>query len=188
MDPTTLTAALAQCRAHDHAGWKALYDAHFDFVYRAAQRLGLPEAEIEDVVHEVFLAAFKKLEHFQEGSFAAWLYRICAFEVSKRHRRRRLTQALQVFKVWVHGPPPETADRIRERVSAQSAVQNIMAQMSAKKREVLAMYELEGLSGKEIATRLGCPEDTVWTRLYHARMQFDRLRRKLGYAEAQESP
>ncbi len=187
MDAATLAVVLERCRCQHAEGWKELYDAHFDFVYRAARRLGLPDPEIEDVVHEVFLAAFRKLKQFQGGSLTAWLYRMCAFEVSKRHRRRRVAAALQIFKIWAHAAPPEASDQRVERLGARTAVHAIMARMSAQKREVLSMYELEGLSGKEIAVRLGCPEDTVWTRLHHARREFDSLRRKLGYGDSQES-
>ena len=62
-------------------------------------------------------------------------------------------------------------------------LERIFARMSPRKREVLALYELEGLSGPEIAERVGCPLPTVWTRLHHARRDFQKLSRKLGYAE-----
>jgi RNA polymerase sigma-70 factor (ECF subfamily) len=55
--------------------------------------------------------------------------------------------------------------------------------MAAKKREVLALYEIDGLSGDEIAERLGCPPATVRTRLYHARREFLRLARRHGALE-----
>jgi RNA polymerase sigma-70 factor (ECF subfamily) len=49
--------------------------------------------------------------------------------------------------------------------------------MGAKKREALVLFELEGLSGQEIALALGVPLKTVWTRLHHARRE---LEEKLG--------
>ena len=53
----------------------------------------------------------------------------------------------------------------------------ILARMAPKKREVLVLFEIEGLSGEAIAERVGCPLDTVWSRLYHARREFARLAR-----------
>jgi len=55
--------------------------------------------------------------------------------------------------------------------------------MAPKKREVFALFELEGLSGDEIAERLGCPVNTVWTRLHHARAEFVKVARRLGCLE-----
>jgi RNA polymerase sigma-70 factor (ECF subfamily) len=50
--------------------------------------------------------------------------------------------------------------------------------MGRKKREVFALYELEGCSGEEIAERVGCKLETVWTRLHYARKDFARLVKK----------
>ncbi len=44
--------------------------------------------------------------------------------------------------------------------------------MSEKKRTVLVLFELEGLSGEEIAATVGAPLKTVWTRLHAARREF----------------
>ena len=52
--------------------------------------------------------------------------------------------------------------------------------MAPRKREVLMMFELEGLPAREIGERLGCPENTVFTRLHHARREFKAIARKLG--------
>ena len=46
------------------------------------------------------------------------------------------------------------------------------------------LYELEGLSGEEIAQLVGCPLKTVWTRLFHARAEFQK---HLKLSEAQEA-
>jgi RNA polymerase sigma-70 factor (ECF subfamily) len=44
-------------------------------------------------------------------------------------------------------------------------------ELSPKKREVFVLVALEGLSGEEVATTLGIPVNTVWTRLHHARSE-----------------
>jgi RNA polymerase sigma-70 factor (ECF subfamily) len=64
----------------------------------------------------------------------------------------------------------------------------ILRKMTPKKREVLVLFELEGLSGEEIATCVGCPVDTVWSRLHHARRDFLKLARRGGYLEDGEAP
>jgi DNA-directed RNA polymerase specialized sigma24 family protein len=42
------------------------------------------------------------------------------------------------------------------------------------------LYELEGLTGPEIAQALGCPLKTVWTRLHHARKEFEKAVKRHG--------
>lgn len=176
-------SVVARCRARDESAWKELYDAHFDFVYRVARRLGTPAPEVEDVVHDVFEVVFKKLDQFEEGRLSTWIYRITANVVSDRHRRRRVRRAFEDLKVWIGGPGPEAPDRSAERKSAERAVERVLERMAPKKREVFALFELEGLSGEEIADRLGCPVNTVWTRLHHARAEFVSVARRLGCLE-----
>jgi RNA polymerase sigma-70 factor (ECF subfamily) len=62
----------------------------------------------------------------------------------------------------------------------------VLERMSPKKREVFALFELEGLSGDEISERIGVPVNTVWTRLHHARKDFLDIAKKLGVLELAE--
>ena len=139
------------------------------------------------MVHDVFEVVFKKLDQFEEGRLTTWMYRITANVVSDRHRRRRVRRAFEDLKVWIGGAAPELPDRAAERKSAESAVERVLERMSPKKREVFALFELEGLSGEAIAERLACPINTVWTRLHHARAEFVTVARRLGCLDGEVS-
>jgi RNA polymerase sigma-70 factor, ECF subfamily len=189
--PSHSTAALLpadldlveRCRQGEEAAWRALYEDHFDFVWRTARRLGTPAGELDDVVQESFLVAWDKLAAFQHGRLDTWLFRITANVVSGRHRRRRVRETfLSWFEQAPAAPGPQAPDAALETKDAQLAVAAVLARMAPKKREVFALFELEGLSGEEVAQRVGCGVDTVWTRLFHARKDFERLGRKLGAA------
>lgn len=167
----------------DPAAFRALYDAHFEFVFRTCRRLGLAEADAEDATQETFAIAARKLVRFIPGKLSTWLYRIAANLVSARHRRRRVREAL--IAIWGHNeepvaPSPERGSEARE---AARRVGEVLARMAPKKREVFALFELEGLSGEEIAERIGCKVETVWTRLWHARREFERIARQRGLLE-----
>lgn len=167
---------LDRCRSGDVAAWRRLYDAHFDFVYRVARRLGTPVEELEDVCQETFLVAFRKLDRFREGKLSTWLYRIAANVASDRHRRRRVRRT---FAAVLGGGGEEswarTPEREYESAEAEALVSRILERMAPKKREVFALFEVEGLSGEEVAERVGCKVATVWTRLFHARKEFEAL-------------
>jgi RNA polymerase sigma-70 factor, ECF subfamily len=187
VEAAAFTDILARCRAHDGAAWKELYDGSFDFVYRVARRLGTPEAEAEDVAHDVFLVVYRKLDDFEGGRLTTWLYRITANVVSDRHRRRRVREAFLSLRTWIGSEPVESPERDAEKKSAARAVERVLQRMSPKKREVFALYELEGLGGEEIAERVGCPVNTVWTRLFHARREFVAIALKLGVLDVAEA-
>ncbi len=171
---------LARCRAGEAPAWKQLYDAHFFFVERICRRLGTPDAELDDLVQETFVVAFRKLASFTDGRITTWLYRIAANVVSSRHRRRRIRSALLGF---FSDPEPQVvaaADKEYDAREAQAAVAGGLERMEPQKREVFALYELDGMSGEEIAERVGCKVETVWSRLHYARQDFERIARKRG--------
>lgn len=173
---------IARCRAGDDTAWKALHDAHFEFVWKVARRLGTPPEELDDVCQETFLVAFRRMEQFHTGRLTTWLYRIVENVVSARHRKRRVRRVLgSLFSraapepiVW-RTPHDEAVRR-----QCEAHVAQVLERMAPKKREVFALFELEGLSGEQIAERVGCKVATVWTRLHHARRDFERIARKRG--------
>lgn len=172
-----------RCRAGDRSAWRALYDAQHGFVFRVARRLGTPVEETEDVVHEVFIVVLKQIEQFRGGRLTTWIYRITANTVSYRHRRRRTRRALVEMAQRVGLASPTTPEAVSSAASDARAVERILERMSPKKRAVFALFELEGLSGEEIAERERCPLNTVWSRLRHARQDFLRVGSKMGLLE-----
>jgi RNA polymerase sigma-70 factor, ECF subfamily len=175
---------LARCRQGEEFAWRQLYSAHFDFVYRTAWRLGADGAEVEDVCQEVFVVAFRKLSSFVEGRFTTWLYRVVANVVADRHRQRRFREGLR--RLWGREaeavPGPAGPDRMFEGREEKAVVDAVLRRMGARKREVLVLFELEGLPGEKVAELVGCKLETVWSRLHYARRDFERILRKMGYA------
>jgi RNA polymerase sigma-70 factor (ECF subfamily) len=179
-ETTTDPGLLDRCRAGDSLAFEELFDEHFAFVRRVARNLGTPASELDDVVQEAFVVAFRRLDQFHEGRFTTWLYRITSHLVANRHRSRNVREAFGALfgrEPTLHVTPP---DAEVERKQAHATVAALLAGIGHKKREVFALYELEGLSGEEIAERLQCPVDTVWSRLHYARRDFERLARKRG--------
>ena len=54
-------------------------------------------------------------------------------------------------------------------------MQEVVEKLPLKQREVFVLFELEEMEGKQIAELLSIPENTVWTRLHHARARFRKL-------------
>jgi RNA polymerase sigma-70 factor, ECF subfamily len=184
VEATLHAEVLARCRQGDESAWRDLYRAHFDFVYRMASRLGAEAEALEDICQEVFVVAFRKLDSFVDGRFTAWLYRIVANLVAHRHRQRRLREVLrgllghQLQATAVDLSP----DRAVEARQQKEVVDAVLRRMGDRQREVLVLFELEGLPGEQVADLCGCKVETVWSRLHYARRDFERILRKMGYA------
>ena len=151
-----------------------LYGAHAAFVRRAVIRLAGPGAEVDDLVQQVFLTALERHQSFQGRSeHTTWLYGIAVRIVSTSRRRARLRRWLRLDQA-AEPVERETPATLFEHREASRTVYRALAGLTEKRRTVFILYELEGLSGEQIATVVGCALKTVWTRLHHARKDFDR--------------
>ena len=165
-------------------GFRAFYERNFRFTYRVVARLAGRDADVDDLVQEVFTIAGQKLEEFEgRAKETTWLYRIAANIVSadRRKRKRQHLLSLRWLRPAAEDEVVEGPDRDAEKQDAHGLVREVLAELSEKKRNVFILFELEGLSGQEVAEIVGCPLDTMWTRLFHARREFRQLLKERGY-------
>ena len=142
-----------------------LYDRYAAMLLGFARKHS-PAEDAEDVVQIAFLRAVDAARRFDcERSAKPWLFGI-AVQVLRERRRalRRLCLALAEVARWprAFGSGAEGAARDLSRA---------LAKLSEAKRTVVLLAEVEGFSCQEIATILGVPVGTVWTRLHHARRE-----------------
>jgi RNA polymerase sigma-70 factor (ECF subfamily) len=157
-----------------------LFETHADFVWRVLRRLGIPEADAEDVLQEVFVVVHKKLDGYVErGSVRAWLYAITR-QVASHHRR---TQARRQRKESVPPDPPSYDDPHREAMRRQAVeiVREFLAQLDEPRASVFYLSEVEGMSVTDVAIALGANLNTVYGRLRQSRKQFEEfVERRIG--------
>ncbi|WAS95546.1 RNA polymerase sigma factor [Nannocystis punicea] len=162
----------------------ALYQAHADFVVRISRQLGAPAAQLEDVVHDVFLVVHRRIDEYDasRGSPRAWLYGIARNVVL--HRLRGQARAERRLRLLPDPEPRPGPDERLARNHAASLVQRFLDELDEDRRMVFALIEIEGMSAPEVAEALGVKLNTVYSRLRLARQQFkatvDRLQRGRG--------
>jgi RNA polymerase sigma-70 factor (ECF subfamily) len=162
---------------------EALYRAHAATVARWAAKLAGPGVDVEDLVHEIFLVARRRLPEFRgDAKVTTWLYRITErVALDHRHKdrfRRLFPLARQTEIEGTMSPPHLTPVDELERRQSSEAVYRILDRMPDKYRTVLILFELEELSGEEIAALTGLTLATVWVHLHRARARFlDEVRR-----------
>lgn len=160
--------------AQTEASFEAIYDAHFDFVWRSVRRLGVPEHAQDDVVQDVFIVVHRRLSTFEgRSSLKTWLFGIVAHVVRSHKRSRGLPQA-------VDSDPDDLADsgvgnplRAAEAAEAARVLHEILDTLSEERREVFVLMELEEMSAPEAAEALSVKLNTVYSRLRAARQDFE---------------
>ena len=164
--------------------FRAIYEAHLDFVWRSLRRLGVRQADAMDQAQKVFLTAHTKLSEFQGRSrLRTWLFAICQRVASDYRRsaplRREVTTDAAEIDAFAASP---NADRSEARQRARLA-EAVLDKLPEAQRLVFVLFELEELSGDEIAELLGVSVGTVRSRLRLAREAFGREVKRLHAAE-----
>ncbi len=159
-------------------GFKQVYEDWFDDVVKWLYALGSPPSDTEDLAQEIFLVVRRRLEEFDGGNLAGWLYRISQLTVRDYRRRawfKHLVRGRSEIDLTAIPHAAASPERSYEVAENRKLFQDVVARMSEKRRTTLVLFEIEGYSGEEIARIQDIPLATVWTRLHHARKDFFKL-------------
>jgi RNA polymerase sigma-70 factor (ECF subfamily) len=153
-----------------------VFREHAGYVSRALSRLGVPAADADDALQDVFVVVFRRMHEFEHRArLRTWLYAI-AFRVASD--RRRLAHVRREVAVDVDEPTePGEQERREDLRRACKSLDDALASLDRDKRDVFVLYEIEELPMDEVARVVGCPLKTAYTRFYAAR---DRIRAMLA--------
>lgn len=150
-----------------------VYRAHVGFVWRVLRRLGVADAALEDVVHDVFLVVHRRLgEYDGRAALTTWLFGI-ARGVASNHRRgvARAQRRLSVAPSPGAAPDPELRTQQQQLAAF---VREFLAGLDEDRRLLFELADLEGLKVPEIAETLGMNLNTAYARLRAVREQLSR--------------
>jgi RNA polymerase sigma-70 factor (ECF subfamily) len=154
--------------------FKEVYDENFRFVWRSLRRLGVREGDVPDAVQDVFLIVHRKLAEFEGRSkVTTWLFGI-SLRVARDRRRAAHERRRSEEDAPLSDPADERADVAAEAERRQGLVliEKFLEEMPLEQRAVFTLFELEGMSGDDIAESLEIPLGTVYSRLRIAREAF----------------
>ncbi len=168
----------------------------FDYLVRKYQvrianlvsRYVYDASEVEDVVQEVFIKAYRAIGRFRgDSAFYTWIYRI-AVNTAKNHlvsQSRRPpghdVEATDVVNSEVGRDLHENATPEAHFMSDELAqcVNTALDNLPADLREAITLREIDGLSYEDIAVAMSCPIGTVRSRIFRAREAIDKELQKL---------
>lgn len=141
------------------------------FVAYATGLLAGDKEASEDVVHDTFVAIWQQAGSFSaSGSAEGWMRRIVrnkAVDWCRKQREAPMTSALETK----YSEQMDNADPFEATAKSGAAqrLREALAILSVEQREAIWLCYFEELSVSEIADIACCPENTVKTRLFHAR-------------------
>jgi RNA polymerase sigma-70 factor (ECF subfamily) len=154
----TLVAAMA---SGDRAALATLYERHSPILLGLAMRIVRDRREAEDLLHDVFLEAWRSAKDFdpKRGRVRTWLairMRSRALDLQKSARVSR-NAGDSGLDLLVDDGEPKSPDHARVRAA--------LAEIGPDQRKVLELAYFEGLSCTEIAERVDIPVGTVKSRV-----------------------
>jgi len=171
---------IARIASQDRTALKLLYDRYAPRVFRFVIRMMKDEAKAQELVNDVMMEVWKSAAKFEgRSAVSTWILGIARFRTLNALRGSKLdTVGLD------QSPEPEddSADvsQAKSLEQLRGQLRQALDRLSAEHREVVELTFFHGYSYPEIAQILGCPENTVKTRMFHARGKLRPLLERQG--------
>lgn len=163
---------LRSIRAGDPSGLEALMDAYIPYVSAVVWNIlrgSLPPEDGEEVVSDVFLAAWDQATDLRPGHVKSWLGAVARHKA--KNRLRRTGQTLPLEDSILELPGPDSPAGELERAEEQILVRRAVDALPAQEREIFLRYYYYSQTIKEISSHMALNGSTVKTKLRRGRMK-----------------
>jgi RNA polymerase sigma-70 factor (ECF subfamily) len=172
------------CQGDDSAFDRIVEKYSADVAALANRLLGWP-GDVDDVVQEVFVAAWVGLRRFRgESSLRTWLFTITVNKCRRNRFRRLRLRLVAMAKAEALESPGRSGDEAAMDQETFIRVRRAIQKLPQKYREVIGLRYLQGLEANEICELLGLTANAMQVRLNRARK---RLREQLGDLHEEKS-
>jgi len=180
MPPNDELALLRRVAAKDRKAFEALYHLYYRRLFGYLLKLTRRAELVEEVLNDVMLAVWKGAPSFDGRSRpSTWIFGI-AYHKALKALARRPEEREEDEGEW---PEPVDADE-PESLAARRELAGVLGRalgaLSAEQRAVVELTYYYGMAYQEIAEIVGCPVNTVKTRMFHARRRLRELLPGLG--------
>jgi RNA polymerase sigma-70 factor (ECF subfamily) len=147
-----------------------VFRAYAVYVLGLLRRLGVREADVEDVAQEVFVVVHAHLAGFEgRSTLKTWIAGICVRKVSEYRRKAHRRREVMLAVVPEREALSDQQEHELEQKQQAALLQQGLSRLTEKQFQVFVLYEIEELSMAEVAQAVGCLRVTAYTRLHDAR-------------------
>jgi RNA polymerase sigma-70 factor, ECF subfamily len=155
-------------------GFDEMYRQHAPRIYSLACRMAGSAEDGEDLLQEIFLQAYRKLDSFKgDSAVGTWLYRLAVnhcldYVRSRQAKMKKMTDSLDAETA---AQPTARRDTPIARLDLDRALE----QLPDGCREAFVLHDVEGFDHKEVAEMLGIAEGTSKSQVFKARLKLRAL-------------
>jgi len=159
-----------------------LIQPHFDALYKAARRMTMSSHDAEDLVQEVCIKAFERLDELEGIDYAyAWLLRVM-YNRFIDNQRRGSRSPVDIAPTGVESSEPDilqsSSAKPEDLVDREQNVERVLRAMrclDADDCALIGMRDVEGFSINDLSELTGMPAGTIKSRLHRTRAKLGRL-------------
>jgi RNA polymerase sigma-70 factor (ECF subfamily) len=155
---------------------------HFDALYAAARRMSMSSTDAEDLVQEVCVKTFLRLDEFEQIKYQyAWLLKVLYHQFIDMQRNRERS-AMGKADTGTESMDPdnfseasEQPDDLVDRENRVGQILKAMAILGKDNCSLVALHDVEGLTLQELHEMTGKPIGTIKAQLHRTRAKLGRL-------------
>lgn len=176
---------VALFRSGDLSAFVELIGRYTQKAHNLAMRITRNEEDAEEVLQDVFVTVYKKIDNFEgKSAFSSWLYRITVNTSFMKLRKRKQSAAVSLEEIspsvrnsWV-GRRSDSCDVnfITARHELRSALEGAISRLPEDYRLIFILRDVDGLSNQEVGEVLQLSVPAVKSRLHRSRLM---LRKRL---------
>lgn len=169
-------------REGDLSSFEELYRRHCKGVFNFLLRYLGDRLRAEEATQEVFVRVVRRAASYQkQARFSTWLYTIARNLTIDMHRRKKVRQHVSLSQPVRKDEDQMTLEGLLEdkhfesdgergtaRGEIREAVRGAIDDLPDEQRQVFLLREYSGMPFKEIASVVGCPENTAKSRMRYA--------------------
>ncbi|MBV4358211.1 RNA polymerase sigma factor [Pinibacter aurantiacus] len=169
---------IIQLKQGDEKAFVALYNAYSEVLYSFLLKLNIAHENIRDVIQQTFIKLWEHRDTLKEDlSLQSYLITIAKNAIYNEVRKQIVSRKYEESV----GRQEIAHDEIRAN-EVNQLLQQILQQLSHKRREVFAMSRIEGYSNQEIAKTLNISKSTVENHINQSTKQLKEILKKMGFS------
>ena len=172
---------LERITAGDPSGLKALMELYVPYISAIVWNIlrgAMPPQDAEEVVSDVFIAAWEQAADLKSGHVKAWLGAVARNKA--KNRLRQMGRTISLEENTVDLPDPSDLSEAMERDEERRLVRQAVDALPGADREIFLRHYYYAQSVKEISTHMALNESTIKTRLRRGRMKLKEVLTKGG--------
>ncbi len=182
--PADEVELLRRVAAGDRAAFEAAYRFYHPAVTRFVSRLTWRNDVVEEVVNDTMVVVWQKAHRFRGDSRpSSWVLGI-AYRTALKRLRKVARRSEDELPGELRLVDPDEPEATLARRQTRERIRRALKRLSPEHRAVVELTFFGDYAYREIAEIVGCPVNTVKTRMFHARKRLGRLLQAMDAEDA----